>query len=136
MNRLVWRRFLPLIMVLLLAPSLPGAASATTTSGAAIVDCGSKPRVRPATLIIACADANRYVSDIRWSNWGRATSSGHGFLYWNDCAPTCVAGHFHRRPLVFSATSLKSRHGRLVYTRLYAAPGTWGDSSRWWVLSY
>lgn len=136
MNLLVVRRSLPLILVVPLAPSLPGVASATTKSAAAIVDCGSKPQVRPTTLVIACADANRYISNIGWSNWGKATSAGHGFLYWNDCAPTCVAGHFRHRPVVFSATSLKSRHGRLLYTRPYAAAGAWGSSSRWWVLSY
>ena len=128
------RRYLSVILVLLSWPIFAASAVAASKPAVAIVDCGSAARVRPTTLIIACADANLYVSSITWSNWGGARASARGVLRWNDCTPTCVAGHWHRRAVNFKATTIKSRNGESLYTRLLASPGTWGGSSPWWVL--
>jgi len=51
--------------------------------------------VRPATIIIACADANLALTHLRWSNFGGRTASAAGRYSANDCTPNCAAGHFH-----------------------------------------
>ena len=133
-NQLVLRRLSPLIIVLLLVPNFATSASATTKGTVAIVDCG-KSAVRPTSIIVTCADANRYVAAITWRNWGAATATARGTLRWNDCVPTCVAGHWHQRGVTFSATTMRHINGRSRYTRLHAAPSVWGESSPWWTLS-
>jgi hypothetical protein len=66
------------------------AAAAVTWSG-----CEHRARVRPKSLVVACADANFAVDHITWSAWGRRAAVGTGTAHMNDCAPTCAAGHFH-----------------------------------------
>jgi hypothetical protein len=133
-NQSVLRRLSPLFIVLMLVPTFASNASASVKGSVTIVDCG-RSSVRPSSLIVTCADANRYVAAITWTNWGAATTTARGTLRWNDCSPTCVAGHWHHRAVTFSATTLRRQGGATRYTRLHAAPGVWGESSSWWSLS-
>jgi hypothetical protein len=57
--------------------------------------CSHKPEVRPASIVVACADANFYVNHIHWKSWGSASAVGTGTAHRNDCTPNCAAGHFH-----------------------------------------
>lgn len=66
------------------------AAAAVTWSG-----CEHRPRVRPMAIIVACADANFYVTRISWSQWRPTRAIGVGTAHVNDCTPNCAAGHFH-----------------------------------------
>jgi hypothetical protein len=52
-------------------------------------------RQRPTRIILACADVGLYVDHLRWSSWGGRVAVGRGVYHFNDCEPSCVAGHFH-----------------------------------------
>lgn len=66
------------------------AAALITWSG-----CEHKPRIRPKAVVVACADANFYVTGIRWSQWSATRAIGAGKAHVNDCKPNCAAGSFH-----------------------------------------
>jgi hypothetical protein len=57
--------------------------------------CAHKPQIRPASVVIACADANFYADHIRWRSWSANGAVGTGIAHRNDCTPNCAAGHFH-----------------------------------------
>lgn len=61
--------------------------------------CAHKPEVRPASIVVACADANFYVDHLHWTSWGSQAAVGVGTGHRNDCKPNCAAGHFHSFPL-------------------------------------
>jgi hypothetical protein len=48
--------------------------------------------VRPATVVVSCADANAMLMDLRWTGWGRPTARALGTLRLNLCDPDCAAG--------------------------------------------
>jgi hypothetical protein len=66
------------------------AAAAVVWSG-----CAHQPQVRPASIVIACADANFYVDHLHWQRWTATGAVGTGIAHRNDCKPNCAAGHFH-----------------------------------------
>jgi hypothetical protein len=66
------------------------AAAVATWSG-----CEHRARARPKSIIVACADANFYVTGIRWSQWRATRAVGGGTAHVNDCKPNCAAGSFH-----------------------------------------
>ena len=55
--------------------------------------CAHTPQVRPASIVIACADANFYVDHLRWKTWGARVATATGMAHQNDCKPNCAAGH-------------------------------------------
>ena len=61
--------------------------------------CAHKPQVRPASIVIACADANFYVDHLHWKSWGTKAAVAIGQGHQNDCTPNCAAGHFHAFPM-------------------------------------
>jgi hypothetical protein len=97
------------ILAILLAaavPAMPGCVP------------GQKPAVRPAKITITCADANFYVTRLRWTSWSAKTAAAAGVAHVNSCTPNCAAGKFH----TYAATVALSRpamcHGRLVFGKL------------------
>jgi hypothetical protein len=97
------------ILAILLAaavPSLPGCVP------------GQKPVVRPAKITITCADANFYVTGLRWSSWNAKTASAAGVAHVNDCMPYCAAGTFHTYPAALTLSRPAVCHGRLVFGKL------------------
>jgi hypothetical protein len=58
-----------------------------------------KSQVRPATIILACADDNLVLIRLHWRSFGGATARGSGQYYVNDCTPNCAAGTFHAFPI-------------------------------------
>ena len=92
-----------------LALGLATSASATTAHPAArpapaqtvVLDCpGMSPLVRPKTFVLTCADGYDYVDKMAWTSWTPGLASATGTLVVNDCTPNCVAGHFHRYPVL------------------------------------
>jgi len=57
--------------------------------------------VKPSTYIVSCADANSEFTDLHWTGWGGETAYATGEARWNDCTPTCVAGHWRSEPATF-----------------------------------
>lgn len=86
-------------------------------SAAWINDCG--PLVHaPATLVIACADANYSLGGLKWRRWGTPTASATGVAHANDCKPYCAAGHFHAYHITVEADKLTKCGSAHYYARL------------------
>ncbi|MBB5918449.1 hypothetical protein BJY24_007361 [Nocardia transvalensis] len=67
----------------------------TANSLPEVIDCPfDKPAVRPANLILACADLGLRVEEIQWKTWGPETAEGDGVQKFNTCDPNCAEGHF------------------------------------------
>jgi hypothetical protein len=84
------------------APASASAATSTVSQPdrqVVVVDCFSKPQVRPSAFLIACGDGNSSLTELKWKSWGPATATGSGFNVVNDCKPYCAAGKFHSYPV-------------------------------------
>jgi hypothetical protein len=57
--------------------------------------------VKPSNFIVSCADANSEFTNLHWTGWGDETAYATGQARWNDCTPTCVAGHWRSEPATF-----------------------------------
>jgi hypothetical protein len=77
----------------------PPAVHPPSSKSLVVVDCSGQGQVRPASYVIACADANDQLTGLRWTRWGPNIASGTGQETVNDCTPTCVAGHEHTYPV-------------------------------------
>ena len=93
-----------------------------------VLNCLGKAQVRPSSFILACADANDYLTKLSWTSWGPDLASAVGTQEENDCIPYCAAGHFHAYPV---DVDLLGQHGadRLtgnaaVCERHHALPGS------------
>jgi hypothetical protein len=78
----------------------------STASGSSIqmpLLCAKSAGVEPTTFVISCADANSEFTDLHWTGWGGETAYATGVARWNDCTPTCVAGHWRSEPVTFWA---------------------------------
>jgi hypothetical protein len=78
--------------------------------------------VRPAEVVLACADANFGVRRLRWTGWGSSFAAATGVAYANDCTPNCAAGHMHtyRAVLVASGTQ-RCPNGKTAYSKVTVA---------------
>lgn len=87
-----------------------------------LTGCTHQAEVRPASIIIACADANFYVNHLHWKSWGPNTAVASGQAHQNNCTPNCAAGHFHAFPatirLSHVVTCVKGRRefARIAWT--------------------
>jgi hypothetical protein len=98
-----------LLAALALAGALAAAAAAAAASPTVgLPDCLGKLQVRPASVVLTCADANFAVRKLRWTGWGSAFAAGIGTAVVNDCTPTCVAGKFHNYRIVLIASGSQS----------------------------
>lgn len=64
-----------------------------------VLNCLGQAQVRPSSFILACADANDYLTELSWTSWGPYLASAVGTQEENDCIPYCAAGHFHAYPV-------------------------------------
>ena len=101
-------------VVLLLLGLSAASATAAPASPPVFEGCLTGPVVRPASIVVACADGNFYVSRLRWSAWTATAATATGTAHQNDCKPYCAAGHFHTYPVRVTATK-RSRCGAAVY---------------------
>jgi hypothetical protein len=87
-------------------------------NGVAWIDnCG--PVVsKPASMVLACADANYSLERIAWHGWGTASATGNATARANDCKPYCAAGHFHTYPVTVTADKLMRCGLTPTYARL------------------
>ena len=99
------------------AVALAGATSHPT----ALPDCLGKPRVRPATVVLACGDGNFGVRRLRWIGWGGPCAAAVGTAYANDCTPNCAAGHFHAYRAVIVADGAQRCAHVVAYSRVTVA---------------
>ena len=74
--------------------------------------------VKPSTYVISCADANSELTNLHWTQWGDATAYATGEARWNDCQPTCVAGHWRSEPVTVWAWDLRPEGHTTAYTKL------------------
>jgi hypothetical protein len=47
--------------------------------------------VKPASVVLSCADSNSQGKDLAWSKWGSAEATASGVFTWNLCKPNCAA---------------------------------------------
>jgi hypothetical protein len=95
----------------LVAASGAGAARAPTV----VPNCLGKPTVRPAEVVLACADAGLGVRGLRWLGWGAPTAAGIGIAFANDCTPNCAAGRFHTYRAVLVLSGSQRCAGAVAY---------------------
>ncbi len=100
---------LPVLAAASLAPLAAGASPRT------VPDCLGRPVVKPAEVVLACADAGLGVRKISWLGWGSAVTAGVGTAFANDCTPNCAAGHFHTYRAVLVLGGSQRCAGRLAY---------------------
>jgi hypothetical protein len=104
---------------LALAGPAAAAARAADVHGAAAPaiapDCLGGPTVRPAEVVLACADDGLGVRAIVWLGWGRPVAAGVGIGYANDCSPSCAAGHVHTYRAVLLLSGTQRYGGRTAY---------------------
>jgi hypothetical protein len=87
--------------------------------------CTHKASVRPAEIVVACADANFYVDRLRWTRWTATEAIASGVGHRNDCKPYCAAGHFRASPLAIRLSRVvECVPGRREFSRI-----TWNGGS-------
>ena len=117
---------------LIVAPALMVSAAPKVTP-TVLSNCGAAVSL-PSAITISCADAHRYISGITWTNWGKIIATGTGTLNWNTCTPSCAAGTFEQKKIVFHAKA-RYQGTKLNYYRVLIGPrGAWGQKSTTWVL--
>jgi hypothetical protein len=50
---------------------------------------------KPRKVILACADANLYVTGLHYSAYSGTEAKANGVFHLNDCTPDCAGGRFH-----------------------------------------
>ncbi|GAA3997310.1 hypothetical protein [Streptomyces plumbiresistens] len=107
------------------APSSAAAqAVAQPVKDTVLVDCSSKPQVRPADFILACGDGNSRLASLRWTHWDAGSAKARGVNWVNDCDPYCAAGTFHSyrvvvrldQPQDWNKDPQQQRYGRMTLT--------------------
>lgn len=72
------------------SPPVPG-----STYPGVIADCTSAPphrlSIRPAAIVLACADNGLGVQQLTWTAWGASTATGQGTFWEHVCTPYCAA---------------------------------------------
>ena len=66
-----------------LAAFLVAAGTAAQAPLRALPDCAGKPQVRPARIILSCADANFGLQGVGWIGWGGTRAVGIGSAFVN-----------------------------------------------------
>ncbi len=74
--------------------------------------------VRPRSIVVACADANFYLTRMHWATWTASGATGTAVGHQNDCTPNCAAGHFHTYPATVTLSKPRSCDGHKVFTTL------------------
>jgi len=100
------------------------AAGSATAAPAArpvvIVTCAGKAVVRPSSYVLACADADTYLSRLHWPTW-TGVAFGIGILRIDACFPSCAAGKYYSFPVLVNlwrARLWPGHGGRLYFSRL------------------
>jgi hypothetical protein len=103
------------------SPGRSSAPAAATVRDPVVINCAGHAQTRPGSYTLACADGNAYVSGLHWAAWGSAAAFGSGTYWFNDCVPSCVAGHGHSFTVLtalWRAKPLPGHPGERYFTRL------------------
>ncbi|HEV2426712.1 MAG TPA: hypothetical protein VGS61_00665 [Acidimicrobiales bacterium] len=85
------------------------------------VGCEANAHVRPAQVILSCADDNSYFGSIHWTTWTAASATGTGQFMLNSCTPNCATSRVVDRGAVrLVASDPTSSAGRFAFIRLRA----------------
>jgi hypothetical protein len=113
-------------------PTLPTSPATTTTAPAGtglpgvVDDCsgpaptGTRTAVRPASIMIACADGGLRLEDLTWTSWTAKSADAHGVLLANDCTPDCAQGTFHRFAGTFELSNPEPSSRGVVFSEVTA----------------
>lgn len=85
-----------------------------------LVNCQHRGVVVPTKFVLTCADANDFLTSLRWVSW-RDVAYGSGWEEINSCVPSCVAGHFksyHVLITVWRQVPRGHHTGQLKFTRI------------------
>ena len=99
----------------------PMAVTAAAASAPVLVDCATHAQTRPGRYVLACADGSAYLVGLHWAAWGSSAAFAGGTSTFNDCVPTCVAGHGHSFPVLVALwrpEPLPGQVGERYFTRL------------------
>ncbi len=106
-------------------PVSPARPLATTPLPGIVADCGVSPArlgVRPAAIVLACADAGLGVQRLRWTSWTASGAAGHGVLYEHDCVPSCAAsGTWDHYQVAVTLSAVKASPKGPWFSRLTVA---------------
>lgn len=112
-RRARWALPLALVFSVLLSP-VPSRAAPALVRLPTGTACVPSAQVRPASVVLSCADGNVYVRSITWSTWTDASAAGAGQYTYNTCRPDCAGGTF----LSVRVTLRVSTVSRSLFTRL------------------
>ena len=96
-------------------------AAGTVHSRVVVFDCLGKPRIRPKSFVLTCADDNSYLTGLSWSSWNAGSALGKGTWHINDCLPNCAQGHFLAYPVdvtFWRSRPVKHNPGERYFTRI------------------
>ena len=104
------------------AAALPGTgAAAAALASPAVKDCGAgRSLVRPASMILTCADNGELADHLTWSRWGPALATAVGTVTWRVCTPNCADSKRwdSARADVTLADPAREPGKRVLFTRL------------------
>jgi hypothetical protein len=87
----------------------------------AVAGCGidGTPRlIRPAEIVLACADYGIRVEHSRWLSWSPQRATGIGLIIADDCVPYCALGHEHSQHADLTLSGPTHFRGAWVYSVL------------------
>ncbi|HET7018514.1 MAG TPA: hypothetical protein VFI65_31630 [Streptosporangiaceae bacterium] len=98
------------------APALQAAGSLPV-----VINCAEQGQTRPGKYILACGDANAYVTGLHWAAWQTAAAFAAGTDTFRVCIPTCTAGRLHSFPVLVTlwrVQALPGHKGVRYFTRM------------------
>lgn len=98
------------------AGTLAIATPATAAPRTSVNHCGQL-EVKPADLVLSCADASTMLTDLRWTRWSNGSAKATGSYEVNDCSPTCVAGTTREYRAKVTLSVPKVQAGKRVFTK-------------------
>jgi hypothetical protein len=81
------------LAVMVFALFAPAQSGAVPTKTVYLADCGYKPQIKPATIILLCGDGAEGAKNLHWSDWGGQSAHATGTAWQHDCVPDCADGH-------------------------------------------
>jgi hypothetical protein len=110
------------------APMATPTPSASADTSIEVYGNCTSPSFEPAVIVVACADYGWIVQDLVWTSWTSTSATATGTLVYNDCTPSCAAGHHHAVPgtRVILTDPRASASGQLVWTRLQETRENYG----------
>lgn len=94
-----------------------GVTSASAAPMVGVNDCGSLES-KPKELVLACADANEYLDNVKWKSWKKNKAKGTATYKVNNCDPTCADGTWESYKVRVTLKKPKTQSGEKVYSEV------------------